>query len=198
MAVRRIGVLGGTFDPIHNDHLLMAHAVLHRLGLDQVLFVPVGLASHRSVSADPAARCDMVNLAVRATGRFALSSVDVDRAGPTYTADTMRELREDHGDAELYLIVGADNLAALPNWRGAAEIVSHATIVGCPRAGYPLRNPGIPGQRLTLLPIPRLGISATAIRKRRGEGRSLTGLTPDAVASYIDQEALYEDAPKAD
>jgi nicotinate-nucleotide adenylyltransferase len=200
LARRRLGVLGGTFDPIHHVHLLMAREAIRRLRLDGVVFVPTGEPSHRDPAEVSAAsdRCAMVRLALTDEARCALSTVDVRRPRPTYTVDTVRDLRARHGlMTDLYIIVGADNLADIPRWRDSAELLRLARVVGSSRLGYPLVDPGLPAGRLTLLPIPQLDVSATKIRALVGDGRPVHHLTPEAVARYIDDHGLYTTQPMA-
>jgi nicotinate-nucleotide adenylyltransferase len=190
----RLGVLGGTFDPIHYGHLLMAHEAVRTLALDTVLFVPTGLPSHKdSTGISPASeRCGMVEGALMSKPNFKLSFIDVERSSPTYTIDTVRDLRAEHGDAvELHVLVGADNLGHILEWRRSAELLRLAHIVGFSRLGYGLVNPGVPSGKLMLLHVPRHGISATKIRELVSEGRSASHLIPPAVARYIDERGLY-------
>jgi nicotinate-nucleotide adenylyltransferase len=196
----RLGVLGGTFDPIHYGHLLMAHEAVRVLALDIVLFVPTGLPSHRDPApVSPAtARCAMVARALRHEPRFGLSTVDVKRSRPTYTVDTVHDLRAEHGDAvDLHVLVGADNLASILEWHRSAELLRLVHVVGFARLGYGLLDPGLPSGRLTMLPVPRHGISATKVRGLVRDGRSASHLLPAAVARYIDDQGLYCSAAAA-
>jgi nicotinate-nucleotide adenylyltransferase len=194
----RLGVLGGTFDPIHHVHLLMAREAMRRLALDNLLFVPTGEPSHRdpAVVSSASDRCAMVRLALIDEPRFALSTVDAERSRPTYTVDTVRDLRAQHGPAtDLYVIVGADNLINVPRWHESAELLRLAHIVGSSRLGHRLVDPGLPSDRLTFLQIPRLDISATKIRGLVRDRRSVPFLTPKAVARYIHDHGLYATEP---
>jgi nicotinate-nucleotide adenylyltransferase len=195
-----MGVLIGTFDPIHHNHLSMARHATRALSLDTVLFVPTGTPSHRDPAGVSAAsdRCAMVRLAVSDERRFALSTVDATRLRPTYTVDTLRDLREDIGArAELFLIIGADNLATLPRWRESTELPRLAHIVGSPRRGHRLTDPGLPAGRLTLLRLRHEDISATEIRRCVRDGRAVHHLTPEPVAWYVREHALYGADPLA-
>lgn len=190
----RIGVLGGTFDPIHHVHLLMARETTRILNLDVVLFVPVGHPSHRDSAhvTDVSHRCAMVTAAIREEPRFAISMVDIKRPKPTYTYDTLHDLRGTCGaDTDFFFIVGADNLANIPQWHRGSELMALANFVGSSRRGYPLADPGFPPDRLTLLKIPYRNVSSTMIRDRVAHGQSITRLTPRAVARYISQHGLY-------
>jgi nicotinate-nucleotide adenylyltransferase len=195
----RLGALIGTFDPVHHVHLLMAREASRALALDSVLFVPVGIPSHRDPAlVSPALdRCAMVALALTAEHRFALSTVDADRPRPTYTIDTLRDLRGRFGSsADLFVIIGADNLIGLPGWRESAELFRLADFVGSSRRGYPLVDPGLPPGRLTLLRIRHLDISGTRIRNLVRSGRSISDLTPRPVARYIEERRLYRTAAR--
>jgi nicotinate-nucleotide adenylyltransferase len=194
----RVGVLGGTFDPIHFGHLLMARETQRTLGLDSVLFVPVGTPAHRDPSVISSARdrCEMVRLALKNVRRYALSTVDVLRPGPTYTVETIRSLRAEYGpDTDFYVIVGADNLADLPRWKESARLVNLAKIVGCSRPGYRLWDPGLPSGTVTLLNVLRHEISATRIRRYVRDGRTICHMTPSAVVCYINDRGLYAGKP---
>lgn len=196
----RLGVFGGTFDPIHHGHLLIAREAARALALDTVLFVPTGLPSHR----DPAGvipashRCAMVALALTCERRFALSTIDAKRPRPTYTVDTLRDLRSEHGFAtELFVIVGADNLSNILLWHDSAELIRLSQVVGSSRLGHRLVDPGLPPGKLTTVSIPRHDISATMIRTLVRHGQSARHLTPDAVARYIHDHGLYVTASAA-
>lgn len=190
----RVGALVGTFDPIHHAHLLMARQAVRSLALDTALFVPTGTPSHRDPArvSSAADRCEMAGLAIAGERQFTLSTVDVERPRPTYTIDTLRDLRADFGwRARLFLIIGADNLATLLHWREGGELPRLAHIVGSSRRGNPLADPGLPPGSLTLLRFHDLDISATNIRRIARDGRSVRDLTPDPVARYVRDHGLY-------
>jgi nicotinate-nucleotide adenylyltransferase len=190
----RIGVLGGTFDPIHHGHLLMAREAARILDLDTVLFVPAGEPSHRNPAGISSVghRCAMVSDAIRDEPRFSISMVDAERPRPTYTFDTLHDLRSTYGaDIDFFFIVGADNLASIPQWYRGLELMTLAHFVGLSRHGYPLVDPGFPPDQLTLLTIPQHNISSTKIRDHVARGRSIDRLTPRSVARYIRLEGLY-------
>ncbi len=205
-AGRRIGVMGGTFDPIHHGHLVAASEVQAWFDLDEVLFVPTGdpwQKSHRGVS--PAEhRYLMTVIATAANPRFTVSRVDIDRTGPTYTIDTLRDLRTQLPDAELYFITGVDALAEIFTWRDAEELFELARFVGCTRPGYTMDDAAlatIPADRVTIVEIPALAISSTDCRKRKQRGEPVWYLVPDGVVQYIAKHDLYppaasEDAPE--
>ena len=193
---RRIGVMGGTFDPIHDGHLVAASEVQAWFDLDEVLFVPTGQPwqkSGREVS--PAEdRYLMTVIATASNPRFWVSRVDIDRQGPTYTIDTLRDLRTELPGAELYFITGADALGDIFTWRDADELFRLAHFVGCTRPGYEMEEStleGIPADRVTIVEIPALAISSTECRKRKAAGEPVWYLVPDGVVQYITKYSLY-------
>ncbi|CUR56162.1 putative nicotinate-nucleotide adenylyltransferase [metagenome] len=196
---RRVGVMGGTFDPIHHGHLVAASEVQSWFGLDEVVFVPTGdpwQKSERTVS--PAEdRYLMTVIATAANPRFNVSRVDIDRHGPTYTIDTLRDLSAVMPDAELYFITGADALANIFTWRDAAGLFELAQFVGCTRPGYdmePATLEGIPQDRVTMVEIPALAISSTDCRERKKRGEPVWYLVPDGVVQYIAKHDLYPES----
>lgn len=193
---RRIGVMGGTFDPIHHGHLVAASEVQSWFDLDEVVFVPTGAPwqkSGRSVS--PAEhRYLMTVIATASNPRFTVSRVDIDREGPTYTIDTLADLAVVYPGDELYFITGADALADIFTWREASRLFELAQFVGCTRPGYeldPSALEGIPSERVTVLEIPALTISSTDCRKRAGQGEPIWYLVPDGVVQYVAKHDLY-------
>ncbi len=194
--------MGGTFDPIHHGHLVAASEVQSWFDLDQVVFVPTGepwQKSERAVS--PAEhRYLMTVIATASNPLFEVSRVDIDRGGPTYTIDTLRDLAEAMPETDLYFITGADALADIFTWRDAAELFALACFVGCTRPGYemsPHSLDGIPSDRVTILEIPALAISSTECRERRAKGEPVWYLVPDGVVQYIAKHDLYTDAQGA-
>jgi nicotinate-nucleotide adenylyltransferase len=188
--------MGGTFDPIHHGHLVAASEVQAWFGLSEVVFVPTGQPwqkSDREVS--PAEhRYLMTVIATASNPRFWVSRVDIDREGPTYTIDTLRDLRAAMPDAELFFITGADALGSIFTWRDADELFSLAHFVGCTRPGYdmePATLHGIPEERVTLVEIPALAISSSDCRQRTQAGEPVWYLVPDGVVQYISKHRLY-------
>jgi nicotinate-nucleotide adenylyltransferase len=195
--MRRIGVMGGTFDPIHHGHLVAASEVAHIFGLDEVIFVPTGQPyekDNRKVS--PAEdRYLMTVIATASNPRFSVSRVDIDRPGPTYTIDTLREIGEKNNpDDELYFITGADALAEILTWHDVDELFTLAHFVGCTRPGHRLSGAGLPDGKISLVEIPALAISSTECRARVEAGEPVWYLVPDGVVQYIAKRRLYAKA----
>jgi nicotinate-nucleotide adenylyltransferase len=186
--------MGGTFDPIHHGHLVAASEVAARFTLDEVVFVPTGQPwqkSHEHV-ASAEDRYLMTVIATASNPRFSVSRVDVDRAGPTYTVDTLHDLRTTFGsDAEMFFITGADALSQIFTWRGVDELLTSVHFVGVTRPGHPLADPGLPEGRVTLIEVPALAISSTAVRRRVQSGEPVWYLVPDGVVQYIAKRGLY-------
>lgn len=195
----RIGVMGGSFDPIHVGHLVAASEVAHRFDLDEVIFSPTGEAYHKSDDgrAPSEVRYLMTVVATAADPRFRVTRVDIDRPGPTYTIDTLADLRTEfaaeHPDVEVewFFITGADALSEILGWRDAEEIFAAAHLVGVTRPGHDLADPGLPQARVSLLEVPALAISSTDIRARVRAGAPVTYLVPSGVAHLIDKYRLY-------
>ena len=188
--------MGGTFDPIHHGHLVAASEAQSWFELDEVVFVPTGRPwqkSDREVS--PAEhRYLMTVVATAANPRFRVSRVDIDRDGPTYTIDTLRDLAAELPDADLFFITGADALTEIFSWRDAEQLFELAHFVGCTRPGHDLEASTIeamPHERVTLLEIPALAISSTDCRERQRHGRPVWYLVPDGVVQYITKHRLY-------
>ncbi|WP_327291151.1 nicotinate-nucleotide adenylyltransferase [Streptomyces sp. NBC_01198] len=192
----RIGVMGGTFDPIHHGHLVAASEVASLFHLDEVVFVPTGQPwqkTDRQVS--PAEdRYLMTVIATASNPTFSVSRSDIDRAGKTYTIDTLRDLRAEHPAAELFFITGADALSQIFSWRDAGELFSLAHFIGVTRPGHTLSDPGLPEGGVSLVEVPALAISSTDCRQRVAKGDPVWYLVPDGVVRYIDKRALYRDA----
>jgi nicotinate-nucleotide adenylyltransferase len=198
--MRRVGVMGGTFDPIHHGHLVAASEVAHRFSLDEVVFVPAGdpwQKTDRVVS--PAEdRYLMTVIATAVDPRFRVSRIDVDREGPTYTVDTLRDLRAEHEargvQAELFFITGADALASIAGWHDSAALRSLAHFVGVTRPGHALADPGLDLGTVTLVEVPALAISSTDCRERAARGEPIRYLVPEGVVEYAAKRGLYRGA----
>ncbi|MFG3049401.1 nicotinate-nucleotide adenylyltransferase [Kitasatospora sp. NPDC048239] len=192
-ARKRLGVMGGTFDPIHHGHLVAASEVASAFHLDEVIFVPTGQPwqkSDRHVT--PAEdRYLMTVIATAENPQFSVSRIDIDREGPTYTVDTLRDLSALHPDADLFFITGADALAQILSWRDSEELFSLAHFIGCTRPGHTLTDAGLPVGGVSLVEVPALAISSTDCRNRVAKGEPVWYLVPDGVVRYIDKRALY-------
>ena len=197
----RVGVMGGTFDPIHHGHLVAASEVQGWFGLDEVVFVPTGEPWQKSADrvVSPAEhRYLMTVIATAANPRFTVSRVDIERGGPTYTKDTLTDLHTERPDAELFFITGADALTEIFSWRDADELFGLAHFVGCTRPGSemdPATLSAIPSERVTMLEVPALAISSTDCRQRQADGEPIWYLVPDGVVQYITKHGLYEAEP---
>lgn len=193
---RRIGVMGGTFDPIHHGHLVAASEVQAWFGLDEVIFVPTGQPWQKSdrVVSPAEDRYLMTVIATASNPRFSVSRVDIDRGGATYTVDTLADLRANEPDADFFFITGADALAQILTWRDAREVFELAHLVGCTRPGIRIDQElvdGLPHDRLTIIEIPALAISSTECRDRAQAGEPVWYLVPDGVVQYIAKRGLY-------
>lgn len=199
----RLGVMGGTFDPIHHGHLVAASEVQARFELDEVVFVPTGQPwqkAGREVS-QPEDRYLMTTIATASNPRFSVSRVDIERPGATYTVDTLRDIRSLRGpEVDLFFITGADALSKILTWKGVDEVFDLAHFVGVSRPGVELAESDIahlPGDRVTLLEVPALSISSTACRERVAAGLPIWYLVPDGIVQYIAKRGLYR-APRGE
>ncbi|WP_407659517.1 nicotinate-nucleotide adenylyltransferase [Lipingzhangella rawalii] len=192
----RVGIMGGTFDPIHHGHLVAGSEVAHLFGLDEVVFVPTGQPwQKQGKQVTPAEhRYLMTVIATASNPRFGVSRIEMDRSGPTYTIDTLRELRASYGsDIDLYFITGADALGAILGWRDAEELFELAHFVGCNRPGHKLSDPGLPDGKVSLVEIPALAISSSECRSRVSAGEPIWYLVPDGIVQYINKTGLYRE-----
>lgn len=203
---RRLGVMGGTFDPIHNGHLVAASEVADLFGLDEVVFVPTGRPWQKVGRTVTAAedRYLMTVIATASNPRFSVSRVDIDRAGPTYTNDTLEDLRALNPDSDLYFITGADALASILSWQNWEELFGLAKFIGVSRPGYELNGQHIvaaidqlPADALSLVEVPALAISSSECRARAANSRPIWYLVPDGVVQYVTKRGLYSN-PIAD
>ncbi|PPF37812.1 nicotinic acid mononucleotide adenylyltransferase [Rathayibacter sp. AY1A2] len=187
----RIGVMGGTFDPIHHGHLVAASEVAQSFDLDEVVFVPTGQPWHKKTVTAAEHRYLMTVIATASNPRFTVSRVDVDRIGTTYTIDTLRDIHAAHPDAELFFITGADAVAQILSWKDYDELWELAHFVAVSRPGHVLNVSGLPAQDVSLLEIPALAISSTDCRSRVNRGHPVWYLVPDGVVQYISKHHLY-------
>jgi len=192
-------VLGSAFNPPHLGHLALAQEALWQLGLDEVILVPTGEAPHKRIADDPGreARMEMARLAAAEDERFSVSSLEVEREGPSYTYETLEALAEDRVDTQLVFVMGADAAVGLESWRNPERVVELASLAVARRAGVSeadvdavLRSLGA-GERATTLEMPQFGVSSSAVRERARQGRPLRFLVPDPVASFIEEKGIY-------
>ena len=187
----RIGVMGGTFDPIHHGHLVAASEVAQWFDLDEVIFVPTGRPWQKEEVTGSEHRYLMTVIATASNPRFTVSRVDIERAGPTYTIDTLRDLRRERPNAELFFITGADAVAQILSWRDHDELWDLAHFVAVSRPGHVLSIDGLPAGKVSRLEIPALAISSTDCRDRVRRGHPVWYLVPDGVVQYIAKHHLY-------
>ena len=198
----RLGILGGTFDPVHRGHLALAHAALDELGLDEVLFLPAGQPWRKAgrMIASNEHRLAMLRRALEGEAAFRVSMMELERPGPSYTADTLEALRDDRPEDELFFLLGEDALMDLPNWARPQRILELARLAVVRRADTSAealeeterRVPGL-GERVIWLKMPAVAVSATEIRERVREGQAIGGLVPATVEEYIRKQGLYRE-----
>ena len=193
---RRIGVMGGTFDPIHNGHLVAASEVAAAFKLDEVIFVPTGQPWQKQVVSESEHRYLMTVIATASNPRFTVSRVDIDRDSATYTVDTLRDLRAQFADAELFFITGADAITQILSWKDADQLWGLAKFVAVTRPGHELKLPAAPSGAIEVLEIPALAISSTDVRERAAAGKPLWYLVPDGIVQYISKYQLYRGETK--
>jgi nicotinate-nucleotide adenylyltransferase len=187
----RIGVMGGTFDPIHHGHLVAASEVAESFDLDEVVFVPTGQPWQKEDVTESEHRYLMTVIATASNPSFTVSRVDMDRPGPTYTIDTLRDLKAQRPGAELFFITGADAIAQIIGWRDHGELWDLAHFVAVSRPGHELSTEGLPSDDVSQLQIPALAISSTDCRQRVRQGHPVWYLVPDGVVQYIAKHHLY-------
>jgi nicotinate-nucleotide adenylyltransferase len=195
----RLGILGGAFNPPHIAHLVCAQEALVQLELDSVVFIPVGVAPHRELQDDPGpeARLEMVELAIADDDRFTTSRIEIDREGPSYTLDTLEQLKGESPDDELFLILGGDQAAALASWHEPEKVLERATLAVFERMSWGRnaiviklgRMPGV--ERVRYLDMPLIQVSSSAVRRRVRDGLPIRYLVPDKVVEYIATNELY-------
>jgi nicotinate-nucleotide adenylyltransferase len=194
-----VGVLGSAFNPPHLGHLALAQEALWQLGLDEVVLMPTGEAPHKRIVDDPGReqRLAMTRLAAADDSRFSVSTLEVDREGPSYTYETLRLLAEERGDTELVFVMGADAAVGLESWREPRRVVELARLAVARRAGVSdaevgavLRSLDAEG-RATMLEMPQFGVSSSAVRERAAAGRPLRYLVPEAVARFVEEKGIY-------
>lgn len=187
--------MGGTFDPIHHGHLVAASEVQARFDLDEVMFVPTGQPYEKGRVSPAEDRYLMTVVATASNPRFHVSRADMDRDGPTYTVDTLRDMRAVYGQsAELYFITGADALARIMSWKDALTMLGLAHFIGVTRPGFELSNEHLPADSVTLVEVPAMAISSSDCRNRVAAGLPVWYLVPDGVVQYINKRGLYRDS----
>lgn len=192
MTKLRLGVMGGTFDPIHHGHLVAASEVAAALNLDEVIFVPTGEPWQKPNVTNPEDRYLMTVIATASNPRFNVSRVDIDREGPTYTVDTLRDIQADNPDAELFFISGADAITQILAWKDFDELWKAAKFVAVTRPGHAMQLPeSAPEGAIEVLEVPALSISSTDVRERAANGEPVWYLVPDGVVQYINKHNLY-------
>jgi nicotinate-nucleotide adenylyltransferase len=187
----RIGVMGGTFDPIHNGHLVAASEVADAFALDEVIFVPTGEPWHKNPVMSAEHRYLMTVIATAANPRFTVSRVDIDRPGTTYTVDTLTQISKENPDADLFFISGADAIAQILVWKDLDKLWPLATFIGVTRPGHNLQLPEVPEASMSILEVPALAISSSDVRDRISDGKPVWYLVPDGVVQYIGKHKLY-------
>ena len=191
---RRIGIWGGSFDPVHIGHLLLAQEAVDRCGLDDLIWMPSGAPPHRSGPvASGQHRIEMVGLAIRGSDAFSVSDLEVGRAGKSYTIQTLVDIREQVGEGhQLFLLIGADNAVDFGNWYEPDRVLDLAEVVVFGRPGFDLADvPQSLAIRMRFLETPLFEVSSTAIRERVGGGRPIRYWVPESVRTYIDEHGLY-------
>jgi nicotinate-nucleotide adenylyltransferase len=193
---RRVGIMGGTFDPIHHGHLVAASEVAGKFDLDEVVFVPTGEPWQKSERAVSQAehRYLMAVIATASNPRFWVSRVDIDRAGPTYTIDTIHDIAASRPGAQLFFITGADALAQILSWKDPQDVLEVAHLIGVTRPGYELSSDHLPRASVSLVDVSAMAISSSAIRERVSAAAPIWYLVPDGVVQYIAKHRLYADA----
>ncbi|WP_089005683.1 nicotinate-nucleotide adenylyltransferase [Micromonospora viridifaciens] len=193
--IRRIGIMGGTFDPIHHGHLVAASEVADRFGLDEVIFVPTGQPWQKADEPVSSAedRYLMTVIATASNPRFQVSRVDIDRGGPTYTVDTLRDLHAEYGPkVQLFFITGADALERILSWKEVDRMFELAHFIGVTRPGFELSDKHLPADTVSLVQVPAMAISSTDCRARVARGEPVWYLVPDGVVQYIAKRRLYQ------
>ncbi len=201
----RLGLYGGTFDPVHYGHLLLAEQCREQCRLDAVWFLPSGLPPHKQGAAitDGKRRLEMLELAVAGHPEFAVNGLELERSGPTFTVDTLQQLHDEQPERELFFLIGADSLVEFPTWRSPERIAELATLVAVNRGGQP--QPDLTTvreqlgdefvSRIQFVTMPGLDLASREMRGRIHADRSIRFMTPRSVEMYIEQHGLYRDAP---
>ncbi len=199
--MRRLGIFGGSFDPVHNAHLSLARRALDELALDELIWVPAGQPWQKARALSPAAQREaMLRLAIGGEPRFALSRLEIERLGPSFTLDTVRGLQTQRPDARWFLVIGQDQYAGFHTWHGWQELLSRVTLAVANRAANrpdaaPAADPQVLAVAHATVALPMMDISSTDIRRRIARGQAIDDLVPAPVARYIARHHLYRDQP---
>jgi nicotinate-nucleotide adenylyltransferase len=193
MVESKIGVMGGSFDPIHNGHLVAASEVAARLGLDHVVFVPAGDQWQKDITTPAEDRYLMTVIATAENPMFSVSRIDIDRHGPTYTVDTLAQIQSLYPEAELYFITGADAISGINTWNNPERLMQLAKFIAVTRPGHKINLPLEPARPIQTLEIPALAISSTDCRDRVRNNLPLWYLVPDGVVRFIQKNDLYKE-----
>ncbi|MCA1031828.1 nicotinate-nucleotide adenylyltransferase [Bacillus timonensis] len=187
--MKKVGILGGTFDPPHYGHLLIANEVMTTLNLSEVWFMPAAVPPHKNSQkvSDVADRLKMIQLAIEENDKFKIEKIEITRSGPSYTYDTMKLLVATYPDTKFYFIIGGDMVEYLPKWNNIDELVKLIQFVGVKRPGYSMNSP----YTINEVETPEFGVSSSMIRKRYSEGRSTKYLLPERVREFIKEKSLY-------
>lgn len=188
---RRVGIMGGTFNPIHTGHLIMAEQVITQLGLDEILFMPNNIPPHidSKTAIDGETRAKLIELAIADNPKFLLERFELERGGVSYSYDTIKQLRENYPDVDFYFIIGGDEVAYLPKWHRIDELLKIVTFVAVKRVGFDTTTP----YPVIWVDVPLIEISSTIIRERIRKHQSIRYLVPQAVAKFIEEQKLYQD-----
>jgi|SRR5690625_1331028 len=187
--MKRIGILGGTFNPPHLGHLIIAEYVREELGLEEVWFIPTYEPPHKQkAGVDAIQRVEMVERAIENHSSFKLNNIEINRSGKSYTIDTILKLKQKNPNHKYYFIIGGDMVEYLPYWRQIDKLIHHLAFVGVKREGYSLESP----YPITKVDVPLIDISSTMVRNRLIDGKSIKYLVPESVYSYIKEYRLYE------
>ena len=194
--MNRVAIFGGTFDPIHLAHLILAERAREELALDQVIFLPAAVPPHKQDRGitDGKFRREMIDIAIAGNPTFVTSDLELKRTGVSYTVDTLRDMAEAHPAAELFLVVGGDMLADIPNWREPDEIVRRVTLIVGARPGHEVPSPPLPEARIRIVTMPLLEVSSTDIRQRVAARQSIRYMIPAGVEAYIHAHQLYRES----
>lgn len=190
--MQRIGLVGGTFDPVHNGHLLLALFAREAIGLDEIVFVPSADPPHKDATrASADARLAMVECAIEGLDHFSASRIELDRAGKSYTVETLRQLRAMRPDGDFYLIIGADNVAQMSTWQDPVGILDLCTVVAGSRLVAEDRVDPALAARMLFIDTPLIELSSTLIRQRLHDGLPVRAMIPEKVERYIREKGLY-------